>query len=276
MPDAMIDGEEAAGPLLGPHDPPAVAVFNASGRAPVLLLCDHASRAVRRALRGLGLEDRALHRHIAWDIGAADMARILARRFDAPLVLAGYSRLVVDCNRDVGDPTFIVEVSEDTVIPGNRGLTQAAVDARVAACYAPYHRAVDDRRAGFTARGVSPAVISVHSFTPVFKGFERPWHVGILWQRDPRLAVPLMDGLRAHDHIAVGDNKPYSARDEFGYSIEAHGAARGLPQVLIEVRQDLLEGHEGIEAWALVLAEALAPVLDDPGLYRVEHYTDRS
>jgi predicted N-formylglutamate amidohydrolase len=276
MLDAMIDGEEAAGPLLGPQDPPAVEVFNASGRAPVLLLCDHASRAVPRALQGLGLEDRALHRHIAWDIGAADMARILARRFDAPLVLAGYSRLVVDCNRDIGDPTFIVEVSEDTVIPGNRDLTQAAVDARVAACYAPYHQAVDDRLAGFTAQGMSPAVISVHSFTPVFKGFERPWHVGILWQRDPRLAVPLMDGLRAHEHIVVGDNKPYSARDEFGYSIEAHGSARGLPQVLIEVRQDLLKGHDGIEAWALVLAEALAPVLDDPGLYQVEYYTDRS
>lgn len=272
MPDSVIDREEASEPLLGPHDPPAVEVFNASGRAPVLLLCDHASRAVPRALDRLGLDDRALQRHIAWDIGAADMARILAHRFDAPLVLAGYSRLVVDCNRDVDDPTFIVEVSEDTVIPGNRGLTQADMDARVAACYAPYHRAVGDRLAAFTARGVSPAVISVHSFTPVFKGFERPWHVGILWQRDPRLAVPLMDGLGAHDHIVVGDNKPYSARDEYGYSIETHGAALGLPQVLIEVRQDLIGSHEGIEEWALVLADALAPVLDDPGLYQVESY----
>ena len=225
-----------------------------------------------RALDRLGLEDRALGRHIAWDFGAADMARILAHRFDAPLVLAGYSRLVVDCNRDVDDPTFIVEVSEDTVIPGNRGLAQADVDARVAACYAPYHSAVRELLAGFAARDVSPSVISVHSFTPVFKGHERPWHVGILWQRDPRLAVPLMDGLGAHDHIVVGDNKPYSARDEYGYSIEAHGASRGLPQVLIEVRQDLLESYEGIEDWARVLADALGPILDDPSLYQVEHY----
>lgn len=260
--------------LLGPEDPPPFEVVNGDGAAPLLLLCDHASNVVPRALDGLGLSHADLHRHIAWDIGAAEVSRILSARFDAPLVQAGYSRLVADCNRDADDPTFIVEVSEDTVISGNRGLSVEEVAARVDACYWPYHRAVEAVRQSMMARGPVPAVVSVHSFTPVFKGRERPWHIGILWNRDPRLAVPLMDALAENGHVVVGDNKPYSARDEYGYSIRAHGAGHGLPQVLVELRQDLLEEHESLRNWAGLLGDALACVLDDPELYAVAHYED--
>jgi predicted N-formylglutamate amidohydrolase len=265
----------SGGGLLGPGDPPPFEVVNAGGKAPLLLLCDHASNTVPRALDGLGLASADLQRHVAWDIGAAEVSRILSARFDAPLVLAGYSRLVADCNRVADDPTFVVEVSEDTVIPGNRGLSDEAIAARTDACYWPYHRAVEEVREAMMARmahEVVPAVVSIHSFTPVFKGRERPWHIGILWNRDPRLAVPLMDELGRNAHIVVGDNKPYSARDEYGYSIQAHGAVHGLPQVLVELRQDLLEDHESLRHWAAILGDALAVVLDDPELYRTARF----
>jgi predicted N-formylglutamate amidohydrolase len=264
--------------LLGPGDPPPFEVVNAGGNAPLLLLCDHASNVVPRALDGLGLSQADLHRHIAWDIGAAEVSRILSARFDAPLVLAGYSRLVADCNRLADDPTFVAEVSEATVIPGNRGLSAEAVAARTEACYWPYHCAVEALRekmmSGTSGKteGVVPAVVSIHSFTPVFKARERPWHIGILWNRDPRLAVPLMDELARNGHVVVGDNKPYSARGEYGYSIQAHGASHGLPQVLVELRQDLLEDHESLRNWAAILGDALAVVLDDAELYRVARF----
>ncbi|MBT5413644.1 MAG: N-formylglutamate amidohydrolase [Rhodospirillaceae bacterium] len=269
-PNRQVPAPDSA--LLTPEDPPPFEIVNGSGKAPLLLLCDHASNVVPRALDGLGLSPADLHRHIAWDIGAAEVSRILSARFDAPLALAGYSRLVTDCNRQADDPTFIVEVSEDTVIPGNRGLSAETVAARMDACYWPYHRAVEDLRAEMMARGPAPAVVSVHSFPPVFKARERPWHIGILWNRDPRLAVPLMDELTKNDHVVVGDNKPYSARDEYGYSIQSHGAEHGLPQVLVELRQDLLEDHESLRSWAGILGDALAAVLDDPDLYRVARF----
>src|SRR5438876_8032664 len=163
--------------LLGPDDPPPFEIFQPERRAPLLIICDHASRAMPRALGRLGLDETLLMRHIGWDIGAAEVTRRLAALLDAPAVLCGYSRLVIDCNRGLGDPTSIPEVSDGVAVPGNVGLTPAARVARVEGIFRPYHAAIAAQLAAFAGRGIVPVLFSVHSFTPVMNGFVRPWHV---------------------------------------------------------------------------------------------------
>jgi predicted N-formylglutamate amidohydrolase len=256
--------------LLGPDDPAPFEVFNPQGRRSALVICDHASRVVPRSLDGLGLDEAVLRRHVGWDIGAAEVSRLLATALDAPALLGGYSRLVIDLNRRLDDPTSICVISDGVVVPGNRGLAPAAVHRRVAAIFRPYHRAVAAAIAGFRGRGIVPAIVSVHSCTPVMRGVERPWHVGVLWDRDRRIATPLMGKLAADPALCVGDNQPYSGRDRVGFSIDGHARAAGLPNVLIEIRQDLIDTHHGAERWAGVLAPVLGEILADPGLYRAE------
>jgi len=254
-------------PLIGADDPPPFESINPDGRAAAVLICDHASRAVPRALDNLGLEDPVLRRHLGWDIGAAEVTRLLSAALDAPAVLSGYSRLVVDVNRRLGDPTSIAAVSHGVPVPGNQGLGRTATRARVERIFRPYHRAVAAAIARARARGVVPAIVSVHSYTPVLDGVERPWHIGVLWDRDPRLAVPLIGRLAADPTLCVGDNEPYSGRDRFGYSIETHATPAGLANALIEIRQDLIDTHHGAERCAAVLATALTEILErtDPG-----------
>jgi predicted N-formylglutamate amidohydrolase len=259
-------------PLLGPGDPAPFEIVNPDGAARIVLLGDHAGQAIPQVLGTLGLGPAELARHIAWDIGIADVTRRLARRLDAPAVLAGYSRLVIDCNRKLGDPTSMPQESDGVPVPGNRGLTPADRARRVAALFTPYHDAVARVIEGRRRAGLVPAIVSMHSFTPVMRGFERPWHIGILWNRDPRLPVPVMKRLAAEGDIRVGDNEPYSGQDEHGYSIYVHGHDIGLPHVLIEVRQDLIDTHHGAEAWAGRLGTVLGDVLADEALYRVERY----
>ena len=253
-------------------EPAAFELVNSEGKARLLLICDHASRAVPRALATLGLEAWQLERHIGWDIGAAQVARGLSRHFDAPLVLAGYSRLVIDCNRRLGDASSIPETSDGVTVPGNRGLAEADVRRRVAELYEPYHRAIEAMLARMSARGPVPALVSVHSFTPVFAGFERPWHIGVLWDRDPRIAVPLLAALGRIDGVNVGDNEPYSARVPQGYSVSTHAAAKGYPHVALELRQDLVDTQHGAALWSERLAAALAEILGDAALYRAAHH----
>lgn len=270
MPDPAA--ASAADSLLGPGDPPPVSVVNEGGKGDCLLLCDHASHDIPQSLGGLGLGPADLARHIAGDIGAASVARHLSARFDAPVVLAGFSRLVIDCNRSLDDPTSIPLISETTVIPGNRVVSAAERKRRAEACFEPYHRRVRGFLDGFAARGIVPLILSIHSFTPVFKGVARPWHFGILWNRDPRVPKPLIDGLARAQGVVVGDNEPYSGRDEYGYTIASHGAERGLPHVLIEVRDDLIRDEAGVARWAGILGDALTPILADPALRRVERF----
>jgi predicted N-formylglutamate amidohydrolase len=227
-------------PLLGPDDPPAVEVVNPDGAAPLVFVSDHASQAIPKALGSLGLDAAALDRHIAWDIGIAALTRRLAARLDAPAVLAGYSRLVIDCNRHPDDPTSIVTASDGVVVPGNIDLPLAARAARQAACFAPFHRAIATILERKRGAGVVPALISTHSFTPVMAGFRRPWHVGLLWNRDRRVFDRLSAMLGADPAICVGDNEPYSGRAAQGYTIAQHGEAAGLAHVMIELRQDLI------------------------------------
>ncbi|MBI1209480.1 MAG: N-formylglutamate amidohydrolase [Azospirillum sp.] len=259
-------------PSGDPTAPPVVGRFNSTGPAPVLVLCDHATAYMPPVLGRLGLDPGQLGLHIAYDIGAADAARRLALRLDAPLLLAGWSRLIVDPNRDLDDPTLIPPVSDGVIIPGNCDLDPAERARRIAGYFDPYHRAIAAAVAGFRARGVAPAVISVHSFTPEMDGCARPWQIGILWDHDPRLPVPLLEALRRRPGLCIGDNLPYTGQDTTGGSIESHATPAGLPNVLLEFRQDLIDTAESAGRWADLVADDLLPILADPGLYRVEHH----
>jgi predicted N-formylglutamate amidohydrolase len=246
--------------LLAPGDPPAVeAWWPTTAALPVLLACDHASARIPSALGGLGLPPAQLERHIAVDIGAAELTRRMAARLGVPAVLSGYSRLVVDCNRHLEDPSAFPDSSDGVAIPGNADLGPAVRASRVEALYRPYHVAIDRCLARL---GPAPALVAVHSFTPALGAAIRPWHVGILWDTDSRLAGPLLAALRADGRWCVGDNEPYSGRHPAGYTIDAHAEARGLPHVSIEVRQDLLSDPDGIDHWAALLASALHPILE--------------
>ena len=259
----------AGGRLLGPDDPPAVEVVNPEGTARFAILCDHASNRVPGALDNLGLPAAELERHIAWDIGAAAITRRLAAHFDAPAVLAGYSRLVIDCNRRLADEQSILTTSDGTVVPGNRGLTSEGAAARAEAFFRPYHRACADVLDRVEARhGEVPPVVMMHSFTPVMNGALRPWHAGVLWDGDDgRMALPLLHALRARDGLRVGDNEPYTGTSPHGYTMPAHAARHGRANVQIEVRQDLVADEPGIERWSRILIEALTGVFADPSLY---------
>ncbi|MCZ6484029.1 MAG: N-formylglutamate amidohydrolase [Alphaproteobacteria bacterium] len=274
----MFENPQASEPvqapdsLIGEADPPPVEVVNEGGAAKVILTCDHASAAMPAALGTLGLDPAELGRHICYDIGIAEVGRALCEMLDAPLVLAGYSRLVIDVNRRLDDPTLISVISDGAIVPGNRNITNEDKARRIENIYRPYHQTIDRLSGELREQGVAPAIISLHSFTTSLNRYDRPWHFGILWRRDARIAVPLMERLGANAGICVGDNQPYSGGNDHGISIESHAESRGLPHALIEIRQDLVETDAGAERNASLLADALGGILDDPGLYRVEHY----
>ena len=270
MPET-VSGQAEAG-LLAATDPPPFDLVNPDGRLELLLLCDHAASAVPTALNGLGLDPAVLLRHIGWDIGAAAAARALAGKLDAPAVLSGYSRLVIDCNRAADDPTLIPTVSDGVAVPGNQELSAADKRARAEACFWPYHRAIEAQLDRAAAQSVAPAIISIHSFTPQMGGVDRPWQIGILWDRDPRMPMPLLNGLAAVPGLVIGDNQPYSARDPEGFTLRHHAMPRGLAHVLIELRQNEIDTEAGALRFAEYLEAALRPILDDPQLYRPALY----
>jgi predicted N-formylglutamate amidohydrolase len=243
--------------LLDPDEPDPVALENESGGSVFFLTCDHAGRAIPRRLSSLGLPEGELARHIAWDIGIGAVGQRLSQLLDAPVILQTYSRLVIDCNRDPDVPSSIPEISELTEIPGNRGLTETDRAARYDAIFRPYHErlaAALDRRA---AEGRATALISLHSFTPVFKEVARPWHAAVLYNRDARLARCLFELLNAEQGLVVGDNEPYYVTDLTDYTVPVHGERRGLPHVEIEIRQDLITEPAGQRGWAERLARLL-------------------
>ncbi len=278
--DAVLDhageaargaADSAAGPgLLTAADPPPFEFYNPDGNVGLLIVCDHASNSIPQQLGDLGLTPAARTAHIAWDPGAAAVTRRLADRLDAPAVLGGFSRLVVDCNRTEDDPTAIPAISDGQVVPGNRHLDAAAREARFAACHRSYHGAVAGALDRMTAAHDVVGFFSVHSFTPCLRdGSERQWDVGVLWNEDSRLPVPLMAALAKVPDICVGDNEPYSARDLFGHTVEHHAEPRGLPHALIEIRQDHLQDDAGCTRWGDLLADAMAPILRSLGIGRL-------
>jgi len=244
-------------PLLEPDEPGPVALANEAGRSVFFLACDHGGRAIPRRLGRLGLAEPDTYRHIAWDVGIAEVGRRLSPLLDAALIVQAYSRLVIDCNRDPSVPSSIPETSEDTEIPGNRNLSEADRAVRQNAIFRPYHdriAAILDRR---QAEGRASVLVALHSFTPVFRSVSRPWHVGVLFNRDARLAYPLLDLLRAEGDLVVGENEPYRVTDLTDYTVPVHGERRGLPHVEIEIRQDLITEPAGQTAWAERLARLL-------------------
>jgi predicted N-formylglutamate amidohydrolase len=246
--------------LLGSADVPPVREENATGRSPFLLTCDHYGRLIPAALGDLGLTAAELERHIAWDPGIAGVADALSKQLDAHLIAQRYSRLVIDCNRPPQAPSSIPRISEVTTIAGNEGLTREAARARREAIFDPYHRRIDeviDRR---LREGIATVLVSLHSFTPVYAGIARPWHVGTLYHRDTRLPPLLLKLLRAEVDLVVGDNEPYAVSDETDYTIPVHGEARGLMNSGIEIRQDLLADPAGQQQWADRLANIFGEI----------------
>lgn len=241
---------------LEPGDPPGVTVVNEGGSSPYVLLCEHASRYIPPRYAKLGLPDHELTRHIAWDIGAEGIARQMSKLLDAPLIMSGYSRLLIDCNRPIGVPSSIPEVSETTAIPGNIGIDAAERQRRADLFYWPFQRAVfahlDERQ----RKGTSTIIFGVHTFTPVFKGFQRPWHAGVLYRKSAEFGERLLSEL-AEPGLTLAANEPYIIEDDHDHTVPVHGEARGLEAVLIEVRQDLVAEAAGQELWAGRLARGL-------------------
>lgn len=254
--------------LLAEHEPPPYTLENPEARGCGLVVCDHASNRIPERLTGLGLTPGTLERHIAWDIGAAAVARRVAVRLDLPVVLAGYSRLVADCNRRANSPSCMPVISDGILIPGNLALDAAARAQRRDLLYWPYHQAIETELAQRGGDGRVPVVVSVHSFTPRMYGVVRRWQVGVLWDRDPRIPLPFMRRLRALPGVIVGDNEPYSGRHPADFTIDHHAERFGRPSISIELRQDLIADESGQARWAAVIADALAPILADPALYR--------
>jgi predicted N-formylglutamate amidohydrolase len=246
--------------LLSREDVPPVHEDNAAGSSPFLLTSDHYGRLIPRVLGDLGLPESELTRHIAWDIGIAGVADALSKHLDAHLIAQHYSRLVIDCNRPPHAPSSVPRISEATVIPGNEGLARDAIEARHQQIFEPYHRriaeVIDQRR-----RDHRPTVlVALHSFTPVYAGIARPWHIGTLYHRDTKLPPLLLKLLRAEADLVVGDNEPYAVSDETDYTIPSHGEARGLMNSGIEIRQDLIADPAGQASWADRLARILGEI----------------
>ncbi|HET7544269.1 MAG TPA: N-formylglutamate amidohydrolase [Polyangiaceae bacterium] len=244
-------------PLLEADEPAPFEVIEDERRSPFLITCDHAGKRLPRALGTLGLPESELNRHIAWDLGAAAVTRLLARELGAFAILQTYSRLVIDCNRPLEVPSSIPVISEHTVIPGNQNLSEAQRAERARAIFHPYHDRIlseFERR----AQAAQPSVlIAMHSFTPTFKGVARSWHTGMLYNRDVRLAHALIGLLRQDPELVVGDNEPYFVSDLSDYGVVVYGEGRGIAHVEIEIRQDLLEGEAGQAEWAERFARLL-------------------
>lgn len=258
--------------LLSDSDVPVFELINKNGAADVLLICDHASNRIPQSLERLGLTGSALEQHIAWDVGAAAVTRQLSKRLDAAAVLAGYSRLVVDANRRPGDLSAMPEISDGIHIPGNLGLDSTARQQRTDELFWPYHGAVSDHLASIWQRGTPPILLSIHSFTPAMNGEQRPWHIGILWNRDPRLAHLIMQTLEARpEGYRVGDNLPY-AGTELAYSLDFHAGVLGLAHCVVEIRQDLIATPEGVTEWSSVLEDVMEEIGGEPTLHDVIHF----
>jgi predicted N-formylglutamate amidohydrolase len=247
--------------LLAADEPSPVLLERDGGSSPILLACDHAGRRMPRRLGTLGLPPAELDRHIAWDIGVLAVSQRLGAALDATLIGQVYSRLVIDCNRDPAVASSIPEISESTAIPGNRDLSPQDRLRRQAAIFRPYHERLAALLDARRQRGPATVLVSMHSFTPVFKGFVRPWHAGMLYNRDPRLGRILLELLVREGDLVVGDNEPYSVSDATDYTIPVHGERRGIPHVEIEIRQDLIADEPGQTAWAERLARLLPEAL---------------
>jgi predicted N-formylglutamate amidohydrolase len=249
-------------------------IVNPGGAPDFLVVCDHASNALPPLYGTLGLAPAEFERHIAWDIGAAGVARGLAAELGCPAVLARFSRLLIDLNRGEDDPTIVMKLSDGAIIPGNRDVdpfrNAAEFHHRISAFHAPYHAAIAAAVARARAGGAVPVIVSVHSFTPRWRSFVRPWETGLLWDRDDRLVGPLMEALAA-EGFTVGDNEPYTGRLR-NDCMYRHATVHGLPHILIEIRQDLIGSEVGQREWAARYARHLRFAAARPGVREIRHF----
>lgn len=260
---------EESTPIDTEKDRDAFLIENAQASSPMLLVCDHASTALPEQFNNLGLSPDILSQHVGWDIGALEVARRLVARFDSTLVSSVYSRLLVDLNRFPDHASWIPEISDGIEIPANKQLGDSARKQRADNYFWPYQNAVGAAIGKIVSRGQVPVMVSVHSFTPCLNsGEKRPWHFGILWGDDDRLANPLITALRKNTALCVGDNQPYHANKPSGYTSKTHAENAGYPHVLIEIRQDLIDSEAGIVEWADILGDALESVFDDCGYFQ--------
>ncbi|RXH15578.1 N-formylglutamate amidohydrolase [Bradyrhizobium guangzhouense] len=255
-----LHAAEAADRLLGDGDIPPVHEVNAAGTSPFLLTSDHYGRILPRVLGDLGVSESELVRHIAWDIGIAGVAERLANMLNAHLIAQHYSRLVIDCNRPPGVASSIPVMSEATAIPRNEGIPDGERAARRREIFEPYHRRIDAVIDSRIEAKQPTVLVSLHSFTPVYAGVARPWHIGALYNRDEVLPQLLLKHLRAEGDLVVGDNEPYAVSDLSDYTIPVHGEARGLVNTGIEIRQDLIADQSGEQQWAERLARIFAEI----------------
>lgn len=237
--------------------PDPVEVLNEAGTNDIVLTCEHASNHIPAEYAGLGLPPHELTRHIAWDIGVAAVTRELARRLDAPAFLGTYSRLLIDLNRPVDSPTSIPARSEATDIPGNVGIDDIEKNRRIERMFTPFHDRIEALLDAREKQGRKSRIVGIHSFTPVFHGVQRPWHVGILYGQSKDYAEALMTELRRDPALVVDGNVPYIIDRLEDYAIPVHGEDRGYPAVLVEVRQDLLLTDAGVQEWTDRLYAAL-------------------
>lgn len=253
--------------LLTPEDPPPFTLLAPESSRPLLFVCDHAGQQVPRAL-DLGVDNEVLAQHVGWDIGAAAVTRFLADTFQASAVLATYSRLVIDLNRAPGDPSAFPAEADGHLIPGNVALGEAEQEARRDALFWPYHFAVAERLAHLWRGGRAPVLVCVHTFTPVFQGITRPWHIGLLYNHDRRLTDAVGRPLQENNpDIIVGDNQPYSGK-EVGYTANVHAEPAGLAHLGVEIRQDLVATPAGVATWGRLFAASLEIALQDESLFR--------
>jgi predicted N-formylglutamate amidohydrolase len=243
-------------PLLDDTDPAPFRVAEGSAGSPYVIAADHAGRAIPRGLGNLGLTQAELDTHIAWDIGIGGVSQHLAAHLEAFYIAQTYSRLVIDCNRPLSAQSSIVLQSEYTAIPGNTHLTPAEAQARAAAIFHPYHDRIETELARRERVGQRTIFVAMHSFTPRFKGFDRPWDCGVLYNRDTRLARPLLDLFR-REGLEVGDNQPYYVSDDTDYAIPRYGEGRGNLCIELELRQDLITSEAQQSRWGDLVARVL-------------------
>lgn len=244
------------------NQPSPFEAINAKGSAPLLIACDHANNLIPESLSGLGLNADYLSQHIAYDIGAKQVAIKLADFFDAPLLLANYSRLVIDLNRHFHDPSLIAESSDGIEIPGNLNLSDEMRAERINNYFHPYHNQYQDMVSNLIAKHTRPIILSVHSFTPIMKGVARPWEMGVLWDEDEVLAKQLIANLSEVTGFNIGDNKPYHATNPQGYAQVLHSRERGVEFALLEIRQDLIADDQGQNKITELICQALSPILN--------------
>ncbi len=261
-------GEPA--PLVAPSVTDSYEILPGRLDAGLLMICDHAVNALPPGYGTLGLPAEEFQRHIAYDVGAFGVAKRLSKALRAPAISARFSRLLVDVNRGLDDPTLIMRISDGAVVPGNLRVDKAEREKRVQLYYEPYHQAIDSLIEEGVAAGVPPVLLSIHSFTESWKGLRRPWDAAVLWDRDYRFSVPLLEALRTDRNILVGENEPYDGRIA-GDCMWQHGTRRGLAHTIVEVRQDLVREPEGQALWAKRVAKAVESILGRPDLRESLH-----